>query len=116
METAMNYLPEIGRECAGKAGANSAVRVVPVATSNMLNKMYKETKEFEFIVSVSSWFYFILFNQEAIVLPFCLGDKEKTATDFFPFIPANDLLMSSPGEKVTWLSVKNSHSLPSWRY
>lgn len=90
--------------------------MVPVATSNMLNKMYKETKEFEFIVSVSSWFYFILFNQEAIVLPFCLGDKEKTATDFFPFIPANDLLMSSPGEKVTWLSVKNSHSLPSWRY
>ena len=38
------------------------------------------------MVSVSSWFYFILFKQEAIVLPFCLGDKEKTAPDFFPFI------------------------------
>ena len=81
-----------------------------------------------FMVFVSSWFYFILFNQQAIVLPICLGDKGKTAPDFFPFIPENDLLMSSPGEKdVTYmfkrsivqhtsLSVKNSLSLRSWRY
>ena len=81
-----------------------------------------------FMVFVRSWFYFILFNQQAIVLPFCLGDKGKTAPDFFPFIPENDLLMSSPGEKDvtlyvkrsivqhTLLSVKNSHSLRSWRY
>ena len=45
--TAKPRLIEIGRECAGKAGANSAVPVVPIATSNMVNKMYKETKEFE---------------------------------------------------------------------
>ena len=69
-----------------------------------------------FMVSVSSWFYFILFNQQEIVLPFCLRDKGKPAPDFFPFIPENDLLMSSSGEKVTLLSVKNSHSLRSWRY
>ena len=80
------------------------------------------------MVIVRSWFYFILFNQQAIFLPFCLGANGETAPDFFPFIPENDLLMSSPGEKDvtlyvkrsivqhTLLSVKNSHSLRSWRY
>ena len=100
--TAERRLIEIRRECAGKAGANSAVPVIPVATSDMVNKMYKEAKGVWilplFVVLVSSWFYFILYNQRAIVLPFCLGDKGKTAPDFFPFIPENDLLMSSPGE------------------
>ena len=43
--------PRLGgnaREKAGKAGANSAVPVIPVDTSNMVNKIYKETKEFEY--------------------------------------------------------------------
>ena len=80
------------------------------------------------MVFVRSWSYFILFNQQAIVLPFCLGDKGKTAPDFFSFYPgkwSSDVLARRKGcnryvkrsiVQHTLLSVKNSHSLLSWRY
>ena len=101
--TARPTLGGNARDKAGKAGANSAVPVIPVATSNMVDKLYKETKEFEFFLC--SWslcalglISFYLISRRSF-FPFVWEIRGKRRLIFFPFIPENDLLMSSPGEK-----------------
>lgn len=125
-------LIEIGRECAGKAGANSAVPVVPVATSNMANKMYKEAKRglnssfFHALRELLVLFHFILSAGDRSSLLF--GRQGENGAWFFPFYPGKwpfDVLPRWKGCNLyvkrsivqhTLLSVRNSHSLRSWRY